>query len=311
MAPDLRQVSRISEWDRTFLCILGFILYIVAARAAAVTLSAQLVTGSAPYREAAQAWVNHDTTLRKIVGGAPAPAGSFPWQVSLEVSWIPDPLAAHFCGGTVYSDRWIVTAAHCVTGNDPKDIIVTAGTHSLGVGGVRRSVNRVLVKANYDARKNDNDIALLELFDPLPLGPTIAILPVLSLAEENSVLDVAAAPLAVSGWGATVVGGKAVRDLRYVEIPFVERSECNRPLAYDGAITENMICAGAMAGGRDSCQGDSGGPLTARTGERSLLAGVVSWGEGCAAANKVGVYTRAANFAAWIASCVANATTCQ
>src|ERR1700676_4111160 len=119
MAPVFRQMRTLSDWDRTLLCILGLVFYAVAAQAAAVTLSAQSVTGSAPYREAAQAWLNHDTTVRKIIGGAPAPAGSFPWQVSLEVSWIPDPLAAHFCGGTIYSDRWIVTAAHCVTGNDP------------------------------------------------------------------------------------------------------------------------------------------------------------------------------------------------
>jgi secreted trypsin-like serine protease len=306
-----RRIAQASSAFPALPCTLGLLACAGAAPAATVALSSQSVTGSTPYREVAQGWLNRDTSIRKIIGGAPAPAGSFPWQVSLEVSWIADPLAAHFCGGTIYSDRWIVTAAHCVIGNDPKDIIVSAGTHSVGIGGVRRNVNRIVVKANYDAHKNDNDIALLELFDPLPLGPNIAALAVLAPSEEAQVLSGSGLPLAVSGWGATVVGGKPVRDLRYVEIPFVERSECNRPLAYDGAVTDNMICAGVMAGGKDSCQGDSGGPLTAQTGGRSVLAGVVSWGEGCASANKVGVYTRVANYRAWISSCVADVTQCQ
>lgn len=307
----LRRIAHLNSAFLALSCALGLLACASATQAGAVALSIQSVTGSAPYREVAQGWLNRDKSIRKIIGGAPAPTGSFPWQVSLEVSWIADPLAAHFCGGTVYSDRWVVTAAHCVIGNDPKDIIVTAGTHSLGVGGERRNVNRIVVKANYDARKNDNDIALLELFDPLPLGPSIAALPVLAPSEEAQALSRSGLPLAVSGWGATVVGGKPVRDLRYVEIPFVERSECNRPLAYDGAVTDNMICAGVLAGGKDSCQGDSGGPLTGQMGGRSVLAGVVSWGEGCASANKVGVYTRAANYEAWISSCVADVSKCQ
>jgi len=278
--------------------------------AATASLTSLPLNGSRPYREIAQAWLERKNSTQKIVGGAAAPPDSFPWQVSLEVSWIADPAAAHFCGGTVYSANWIITAAHCVVGTSPRDIIVAAGTHSLGVGGERRNVNRIFVKSNYNDNTNDNDVALLELTTALPLSVTIAALPTLSLAAEDGILKKDAS-LVVSGWGATVVGGRPVRDLRYVGVPYVERSECNRPLAYDGRVTTNMICAGAMAGGKDSCQGDSGGPLTAQADDKPVLAGVVSWGEGCAGANKVGVYTRVANYSDWIASCVADPTKCQ
>jgi len=106
-------------------------------------------------------------------------------------------------------------------------------------------------------------------------------------------------------------GGRKVRDLRFVDVPFVARGACNRPLAYDGRITDNMICAGQAVGGQDSCQGDSGGPLTVNTQTTPKLAGVVSWGDGCARPNKVGVYARVANYAPWIAACIAKPSECK
>ena len=44
-----------------------------------------------------------------IVGGRPANDGEVPHQVSLQRS-------SHFCGGSIISDQFIVTAAHCVDG---------------------------------------------------------------------------------------------------------------------------------------------------------------------------------------------------
>jgi hypothetical protein len=72
-------------------------------------------------------------------------------------------------------------------------------------------------------------------------------------------------------------------------------------MAYGGAVTERMLAAGFEAGGQDSCQGDSGGPLLVNDdGGQSYLAGIVSWGEGCARPNKYGIYTRVDSFATWI-----------
>ena len=119
-------------------------------------------------------------------------------------------------------------------------------------------------------------------------------------------------PFVVTGWGATTEGGSKVRDLRFIDnLPFVTRTDCNAPLSYNGAITENMICAGVRSGGVDSCQGDSGGPLTFETGTAPKLAGVVSWGEGCARPNKVGVYTRVANYVDWVRACTTDPLTCN
>ena len=191
-------------------------------------------------------------------------------------------------------------------------MVVSAGSNVLGAGIAveRRNIRRVIINSRYNPRTHDNDVALLELFTPLPLSATIKAVGLLAPQNEAASLQPGVG-LIVTGWGATAEGGQAVRDLRYVEVPFVDRASCNRPLAYDNQVTDNMICAGIAAGGVDSCQGDSGGPLTVDTVADPKLAGVVSWGEGCARPNKPGVYTRVANYAAWIMACVARPDDCR
>lgn len=266
-----------------------------------------LLRGSEPYNETVRRYLNKQEA--KIVGGKPASAGAFPWQVSLGVSWIADPYSAHFCGGSVYSDRWIITAAHCAEDLTPLQVVITAGTNRLVATATRRNVKRIIVHKDYNATTTDNDVALMELMDPLPLGSEIKSVTLLPLSSEDSLL-IEGAHLVVTGWGATQEGGQPVRDLRYLDdLPYVTRATCNRPLAYDGRITENMICAGRA--GIDSCQGDSGGPLTVETETVPKLAGIVSWGEGCARPNKFGIYTRVAKYTDWVEACVSGSATCN
>ncbi|RPJ57999.1 MAG: serine protease [Acidobacteria bacterium] len=260
------------------------------------------VKGSPPYEEAVLRFIRKEQP--KVVGGREAPSGAFPWQVSLGVSWIADPFYAHFCAGSVYSERWIVTAAHCTTGLNPSQLVVTAGTNRLGDGATRQNVRRIIVNKDYNSDTHDNDISLIELLEPLQTGAMIKPVRVVQPDMEPHVL-VDGTKLVVTGWGAIEEGGKPVRNLRFLaDLPFVPRPDCNAPLSYNGAITENMICAGVRAGGKDSCQGDSGGPLTVDSENGPLLVGVVSWGEGCARPNKVGVYTRVSKYVDWIQTSV-------
>jgi secreted trypsin-like serine protease len=290
--------------------ILAGALQLSAQTPRVASLSDLAISGSEPYRDAVERFMKRQDP--KIVGGKVASAGAYPWQVSLGVSWIADPYRAHFCGGSVYSASWIVTAAHCLENTPPKDVIITAGTHLLGVGAgsSRRNVKRIIVKSNFDSKTMDNDIALMELSEPLDLEPTIQPIPLVSSANEGTLLQ-NGTQLVVIGWGATQQNGKPVRDLRYADVPLVERATCNRPLGYDDQISTNMLCAGLAAGGVDSCQGDSGGPLTVGAPGAPRLAGVVSWGEGCARPNKPGVYTRVANYTSWVAGCVERPEQCR
>ena len=107
-------------------------------------------------------------------------------------------------------------------------------------------------------------------------------------------------PLTVAGWGVTVEGGLDLAStLQEVNLALVDSAKCRMYLGQ--GVTDNMLCAGGVQG-QDACQGDSGGPLmgTDPVTDRIYLAGVVSWGVGCAREDLPGVYTKVTNYVDWI-----------
>ena len=97
------------------------------------------------------------------------------------------------------------------------------------------------------------------------------------------------------------LGGSTPETLKYVRVPAISNTACNSD--YGGSITDAMICAGYPGvGGKDACQGDSGGPFICNDGGKAVLAGVVSWGYGCADAAYPGVYARTTHVLDWIKS---------
>ena len=97
------------------------------------------------------------------------------------------------------------------------------------------------------------------------------------------------------------LGGSTPEGLKYVRVPAITNTACNN--AYGGSITDAMICGGYPGvGGKDACQGDSGGPFVCNDGGKAVIAGVVSWGNGCALADYPGVYARTTYVLDWIKS---------
>ncbi|KAM8964878.1 coagulation factor IX [Sarcophilus harrisii] len=229
----------------------------------------------------------------RIVGGEDARKGQIPWQVILNGK------VKGFCGGSIINEKWVITAAHCIEPDN--EITVVAGEHDTetkeGTEQTRRVI-RVIPHHTYNASKNmySNDIALLELEEPLKLNEYVTPICVADRKYTNLFLKLAKGT--VSGWGKVFHKGRPASILQFLRVPFVDRATCLRSTTV--TIENNMFCAGYSQGGKDSCQGDSGGPHTIEVEGTSFLTGIISWGERCAVKGKYGIYTKVSSFVKWI-----------
>lgn len=234
----------------------------------------------------------------RIVGGTTASNKANPFQVALLFAAEPNNAQAQYCGGTLYKPNVVVTAAHCSDFVTPNQVRVLTGTRRLDGTGTRRKVSSIIVHPDWNPATFDSDVAVW-ILSSFASGIELA---KLVRRTEEPTKD----KTLVTGWGDTEDAGFPI-DLMQVIVPLQPKRDCNDADSYDGAITNNMICAGRDAGGTDSCQGDSGGPLTTRpagvdggVGNYDILTGITSWGVGCADPELFGVYTRVAKFRDWI-----------
>lgn len=181
----------------------------------------------------------------KIVGGVETHPHDFPWVVGLFRQ------GKLYCGATLISSTWLLTAAHCVDGMESNKIRVYLGGHNItkDYTDIRR-VKKIVQHENFNIFTFNHDIALIKLYKPVKFGSKVqpACLP------DGNTRDYTGALTIISGWGRTAEKKNPSSVLRTVVVPVWSREQCQKTPYGPTRITENMICSGYAEGGKDACQ---------------------------------------------------------
>src|SRR5262245_53028929 len=235
-------------------------------------------------------------SVDEIVGGTTTTIDRVPWQVALTTL-----SGFQFCGGSILNASWVLTAQHCVSDGSSNMRVVAATTRmSQQSSGQIRTINAVARFPGFSDPTAGEDISLVHLATPLDLsGINARAIPIVTAADASAGATSAGVTATVTGWGTTAEGATTGSDvLMTVNVPI--QTNATASAEYGFTISADQLPAGFTAGGKDSCQGDSGGPITVSVGGVRKLAGAVSWGNGCARPNFVGLYARVSSFATYI-----------
>ncbi|XP_053693703.1 phenoloxidase-activating factor 3-like [Sabethes cyaneus] len=246
----------------------------------------------------------------KISKGKIAQVYEYPWMVLLE-----DSKNDFVCGGTLISQRYVLTAAHCLKSakiisvrvgeldlTSPIDCLIIEEEMECAPPPQDIKVVNITRHPLHSERGKKNDIALLRLERPVEFSNSVKPICLPNGTPEDRMINPAF--FIVSGWGLTE-NGTSFDVLRYARVPPVSLDTCAtsvRQLSVALRLDQSQICAGGVDA-VDNCAGDSGGPLqyVSNRTTRFYQLGVVSYGlRSCGIQSQPGVYTNVLYYLNWI-----------
>ncbi|XP_055622119.1 chymotrypsin-2-like [Toxorhynchites rutilus septentrionalis] len=223
----------------------------------------------------------------RLVGGSHAAPGQFPYQASLRSSG-----DAHFCGGSIISSRWVLSADHCTVGRSPANTRVVVGTHQLNSGGIMHQVSRIVNHGQYNSNTMTNDVSVVQTASTITFNNMVQSIP-LGSANINT-----ASGAVISGWGQLGANVGIPNNLQFLRkniIIIISLADCRSRHGGNAAFVHaNTICSLAPAG-QGICMGDSGGPLVFNGAVHGIASWVIPCGRGFP-----DVYARVSSHITWI-----------
>ena len=235
----------------------------------------------------------------KIVGGTEIEENSWWWLAKLHRA------GSFNCGGSILSEKWVITAAHCC--EHPKmNHTIVIGAHGTTDIEHMYEVKNLFQHWSYGSVNGiNNDFCLLEIVEKMNLQSANA--GIICLPEIGNHVAANSKNCFVGGWGRLESSGSLPDYAQSVGVTIYSQYVCESQSWYESQswfkIDYNTeFCAGSLEGGTDSCQGDSGGPLICVVDNVPVLYGVVSWGYGCAFEGFPGIYAKVSTAINWIAA---------
>lgn len=174
------------------------------------------------------------------------------------------------------------------------NVLVTSGKDETSY---RREVAEIIQHSEYKQTSDAfyNDISLLKISPPVRFSSCIR---PLCLPPDNFQSLLTSKQCVAAGWGLTQENGRTSSDLQKVTLPVVNQTVCTQ--IFHAISEEQTFCAGYIEAGKDVCKGDSGGPLMCLVENKWVLAGVTSFGRGCAQKSELSAFTKVSNYLDWI-----------